>query len=180
MVRSCWVAGPPWRYLCRSLRHCTEAKTLVRPTAPCSRARTSPSRLQILGHSLQAVLRVSAQALGCDSSCCQDTPYSQSRVPWVCFVQAAQSISPTRAHRYTLLFLFPRLADEGLLAGGKIFPQAAMSPQSASFLVGDFRLLGRPETDTQAAAVTAGLNYYRCPWAAPAALHMQETGMLAQ
>ena len=60
-----------------------------------------------------------------------------------------------------LLFQYPGMADKGLLAGAPIFKLAKHPEASTDDYQSMWGLLARPETDDQAAAITAGLNWYR-------------------
>ena len=64
-------------------------------------------------------------------------------------------------HRYMLLFLIPGLADRALVSGVQFMPPMKPTEGAVEDFKNMFAQLARPETETQAAAVTAGLNWYR-------------------
>ena len=64
--------------------------------------------------------------------------------------------------RYLMVFLIPGLAETLLLKGVDILGLSNPPAESAADYQAMWKQLARPETVTQASAVTAGLNWYRC------------------
>ena len=61
-----------------------------------------------------------------------------------------------------LLFQHKGVADQAFLTGGAMMEPMEPTDSAAQDYARMFQQLARPESDTQEAAVTAGINWYRC------------------
>ena len=77
------------------------------------------------------------------------------------FTSFAETVTSEQSARYMLLYSFPGLADRGRPDGAPLFKLPAPPEWSVADYTNMRKQLARPETDTQAAAVTASINWYR-------------------